>query len=100
MPEFKWKSHRSENFFRKRSEQNSINYGLVGPLGNRDNAANHYHKTELKWKGELKFIKNKNKMLFGMENESISRRNIKKIKNIKVKASKKCSYSSIVMSGS
>ena len=87
-------SHISENFFGKRSNQHSIKDGLGGALDNRAGAVNHYKNYKQKLKKELKAIKNKNKILYGIAKKSGSRRELNKIKNIKANASKKCSNSS------
>ena len=73
--------------------------GLEGALGNRDDGINRYQKTEKKWKWELKSLKKQYKMLFSMAQIYGSRREIKSIKNIKVKESKKSSYSGSNSSG-
>ena len=51
MPESKWKSHISENFFGKMSNQVSIKDGLEGTLGNRDTAAKKYQNMRINGKG-------------------------------------------------
>ena len=61
--------------------------------GNMDDAVNNDHKTEKKWKRDLKYLKKKNKMIFSMANKSVSCHEIKKIKKIKSKSSRKRSYS-------
>ena len=49
MPEYKWKSHISDNFFRERFDKKYFKDGLAGPLGNRYDSIKHYQKTENKW---------------------------------------------------
>ena len=60
----------------------------------RDEAVKQYKKSENKWKKELKYLKKQNKILYSIANNSVSRCEIKKIKKIKVKASKKRRYDS------
>ena len=93
MPEKKCILHSSENCFGKLSDQHSIKECLVGYLGNRADSVNNYKKSEHKWNKDLKVLKNQNKMLYRISKKSGSRRELKKIKNIKSKAYKKCSYS-------
>ena len=64
-----------------------------------------YHKSEKKWKKELKSIKKQNKMLFSTAKKSGSHREIKKIKKIREASHKRCdssrdSYSDDTDSGS
>ena len=92
MYELKWKYHRSENFFGDRSKQTSVKEELGGPIGNRTDAVSHYHKTEKKWKRNVKSLRKINRMLFSMANKSGSRHYIK---NIKAKSSNEHSYSII-----
>ena len=87
-------AHISENCYGNRSDQHSIKEGLVGDLDNRYDVVNKYKKSEHKWKKYLKSLKKQNKMLYIIANNSISLRELKKIKNIQAKASKKCSYPS------
>lgn len=86
-------SHSSENCFGKRFNQNSIKETLGQALGNRDDSVKNYKKSEHKWKRELKSLNNQNKMLYSIAKKSGSSRELKNIKKIKAKASKKCSYS-------
>ena len=86
-------SHSSENCFGKRSNQNSINKGLGGYIGNRADAINHYKKSEKKRNKELIALKKQNKSIFIIANNSVSYRELKNTKNIKSKASKnRCYY--------
>ena len=88
-------SHISDNSFVKCSGQRSIKEVLGGALGNRDDVVKHDKKSEHKWKKELKYLKKQNKILYSIAKKSGSRHELKKIKNIKANASKKCSnYSS------
>ena len=57
MSEQKYMSHITENFFGKRSNQQSIKEGLRGSLGNIADAVNRYKKSEHKQKKELKSLK-------------------------------------------
>ena len=63
-------------------------------LVDRADALNYYKKCEHKCKKELKALRKQKKMLFIISKKSISCRELKKIKKIRAKASKKCSYSS------
>ena len=63
-------------------------------MGNGSDAINNYQKNEKKWKRDLKALKNQRKIIFSMDKKSGLRREHKKIKKIKEKSSKKCSYSS------
>ena len=94
IPKKKYKSYSSKNCFGKISDQELVKDGLVGSLGNRADAVKYYHKTEKKWKQELKSLKNQKKIIFIMANKSVSRREIKKIKKIKTNSYRKRSYSS------
>ena len=82
MHERKYKSHTSENIFGHGSDQESIKEGLGGSLGNRNSAVKQFHKSEKKWKRELKSLKKQKKMLYIMENIYRTHREMKKIKNI------------------
>ena len=58
-------------------------------------AVKQYKNYESKWKKEFKALKKQDKMLFRIANKPGSRRELKKIKNIRAKYSKKCcDYSS------
>ena len=70
MPDQNYMSHRSENWFLKRSYQQSIREVLGVDLCNSNDAVKHYKKSELKWKKELKSLKNKNKILFSIAKNS------------------------------
>ena len=69
-----------------------MNWG--GSLVNRACAVKHYHKTEKNWKGGMKYFRKEKKMIYSMTKKSGSHHDIKNIKKIHKKASKKCSYSS------
>ena len=89
MPEQKYMSHSSENCFGKRPDQQSINDRLGGALDNRADAVNQFKNYEHKYKKELKALKKHIKNLYRISKKSGLRRELKKIKNIKNKASKK-----------
>ena len=89
MPDRKYKSHISRNWFGKISDQQYVKDGLGGALVNKADSIKHYKKSEQKWKMYLRSLKKQNKMIFSMAKKSGSRRYIKEIK---VKSSKKCSY--------
>ena len=82
-------SHRYEDCFVKRSDHNFIRDGLGGPMVSRAEAVNQYKKPGNKWKKYLKDLKKQNKMLYRIANNFGSRREIKKSKKIKAKASNK-----------
>ena len=63
-------------------------------MGSLTDAVKQYKKYENKWKKELKYLKNQNKMLYIIANKSGWRREIKKINKILSKASKNGSDSS------
>ena len=94
MPEIKYKSYSSEFVFGKRSDQESVKEGLGRSLGNRASDVKKYQKSENKWKRGLKVLKKKKNMFFTMANSPGSRRELKKMNNIRAKASKKYNYSS------
>ena len=93
MPDQNYMSHRSENCFVKRSYQQSIREVLGVDLCNSNDAVKHYKKSEHKWNKELKYLKNKNKILFSIGMNSGLWCKLKKINSIKAKYSKKRSYS-------
>ena len=93
IPEIKYMSHSSKNFFGKRSDQQYIKEGLGGGIGNRADSVEHYNKSGHKWKKYIKSLKNKNKMIFSIDMNSISRRKLNNIKNTKAKVSKNHRYS-------
>ena len=66
---------------------------MGGTLGNRASAVNQYHKSEKKNKRGIKALKKHNNMIFCMSKCSGSRHELKNIKNIRAKASKKHDYS-------
>ena len=72
----------------------SIKDRLGGPMGSRTDAVKQYHKYEKKWKKDLKALKKQNKIIYSIAKKSGSRHDIKKIKNIRAKYSKKTSDSS------
>ena len=93
MPERKYTSHSAEDCTGVRTSR-SIKCGMGGPMGSRNDAVKQYKKSENKWKKELKYLKNQNKMIYSIANKSGSRREIKNINNIRAKYSKKTSKSS------
>ena len=93
IPERKFASHSSDDCTGVRTKR-SIKDGMVGPIGGRTHAVQYHNKSENKWKKELKALKNQNNMLYIIAEKSSSRRDIKKIKNIKSEASKKTRVSS------
>ena len=58
-------------------------------MGSRDESIKQYKKFEIKWKKELKDLKKQNNMIFRISKKSGLCRKLKKINNIREKASKK-----------
>ena len=56
---------------------------------NRAESVKQYKNSKGKWKKDIKSLKNQNKLLYIISKKSGSRREIKKINNIRSKASKK-----------
>ena len=71
----------------------TIKDGVGISLVSRADTLKQYKKSENKWKKELKYLKNKNKMLYIISKKSGSHREIKKIKKIRAKDSKKGCHS-------
>ena len=90
MPDRKYIHHSAEDCFIKRTNQNTINYGLVVHMGSKSEALKQYNNYESKWNKHLKALKKQNKMLSRIVKKSSLRYKLKKIKNIRTKASKKC----------
>ena len=88
-PERKYKLHSSENFFRHRSNHESIKEGLGGSLGDRDAAVKQSQKSKKKWKRELKSLRKQNKIIYSTEKHSTSHHELKNINNIFAKVSEK-----------
>ena len=86
IPERKYKSHSSENYFGKGSKHKSNRNILGGSLGNRNEAVKKFQKYAKKWRRELKSLKKQNKIIFRMTKRSGSHHELKKIKNIRSKA--------------
>ena len=63
-------------------------------MGSRADTVKQYKKSENKRKKEMKYIKKQNNMIYSIANTSGSRRETKKIKKIREKATKKGSNSS------
>ena len=75
--------------------QKTIKDGLGGPMVSRAEAVKQYKKSKIKLKKELKDIKKLKNVLFSIAKKSGSRRDIKKIKKIDAKSSRKrCNSSS------
>ena len=72
----------------------TIKDGMGGSVGSRTDTVKQYKKSENKWKKDLKYLNNQNKMLYSIAKKSGSHREIKNIKNIRAKASKEDSNSS------
>ena len=82
MPERKYMSHSAEDFTDVRTNQ-FIKYGMLGPVRIRYDAVKQHNKSEKKWKKEIKALKEQNKMIYSISKKSGSRREIKKIRNIR-----------------
>ena len=67
---------------------------MGGPIGGSNNSVQQHKKSEKKWEKDLKAIKKQNKILYIIAKKSGSRREIKKINNIRGGYSKKTSVSS------
>ena len=93
IPERKYASHSAKDFTGVRTKR-SIKDVMKGPIGSRTNYVQQYKKSEKKWKKDLKYLQKQNKMLYRISKKSGLRREIKKIKKIREKASKKTSISS------
>ena len=63
-------------------------------MGSISEAVKQYMRSEYKSKKELKALKNKNKILYRITKKSVSHREIKRIKNIRDKASKNLRHDS------
>ena len=87
--------HSSEILFGEFSNQQTIKEGLGGALDNRFDSVKHYKKSEHKYKKYLNALKKQNKILYSISKKSGSHRELRKIKKIKAKASKKRNYSSV-----
>ena len=88
-PEQTYMLHSVEDYFGKRTNQNNIKDGLGEPMVSRAEYVKQYKKFYSKWKKELKTLKKKKQMLFRISKNSGSCRELKKINNIRAKASKK-----------
>ena len=62
---------------------------MLGSVVIRYDPVKQYKNSENKWKKELKSFNKQNKMLYSIANKSGSRHEIKNIKNIRGKSSKK-----------
>ena len=91
MPEKNYMSHSAEECFGKRTNQQTIKDGLGVHIGGRYETVKQYTDPESKWNKGLKYLKKQNKMLYSITKKSVSRREIKKIKE---KSSNKGSDSS------
>ena len=86
---------RAKDCFGELSKHKPINGGLVGPLEGRSEAVKQYKKSKNKWKNDMKALNKQNKILYSIAKKSGSRRELKNIKNINAKYSKKrCDSSS------
>ena len=67
---------------------------MGGPIGSSNHVVKQHKKSENKWKKELKALKKQNKMIYSISKNSVSHREIQKIKNIRKEDSKEKYYSS------
>ena len=87
MPEHKYTLHNAKDFTGVRNKD-PIKDGMRGPMVSSNNAVQHYKKSEKKWKKDLKALKNQNNIIYSISKKSGLRREIKKTKKIREKASK------------
>ena len=66
----------------KRSYQKSLKKGLRGNLTNRGADAKKFNKDENNWKGELKYLKKKNNIVYRMAKRTGPHWDLKKTKKI------------------
>ena len=90
MPEHKYACHSSEDCTGVRTKC-TIKDKMGEPIVSRTRAVQHHSNSENKWNKELKYLNKQNKMLYSIPKKSGSRREIKNIKKIRAKASKKTS---------
>ena len=81
--------HSVEKCFGKRSDHKSVKRGLGVPLRIRAEAVKQFNKSKNKLKKDLKALKKQNKTIYSISKKSGSRCELKRIKKIKAKASKK-----------
>ena len=93
MPEKNYISHSDEDCTGVRTNR-KIKDGIGGSVGSMTDTVKQYKKSKNKCNKEVKAINKQNKMLYSSTKKYISRREIKKIKNIRAKYSKKGSNSS------
>ena len=91
--EYNYASHSTKDCTGVRTKR-SIKYVMGVSIGSRTHSVQQHKKSEKKCKKDLKSLKNQNKMLYSISKKSGLRREIKKIKKIREKASKKTSISS------
>ena len=89
MPEKNYMSHSAEECFGNRTNQQTIKDGLGVHIGGRYEAEKQYTDPESKWNKGLKYLKKQNKMLYSISNKFGSRCELKNIKNIRAKYTKK-----------
>ena len=63
-------------------DQESLNMGPGGNMGNRDAAVKQFNKSKNKWKRDMKSLKNQNKMLYIIAKHTVSCKELNKINNI------------------
>ena len=79
IPEWKWKSHSSNNWFFERSYHASVKNVLGGALGKKAEFVKQYQKSEKNRKKDSEGLNKQNKMLFSMTKRLGSPRELKKI---------------------
>ena len=67
----------------------TINNGMGGSVVSRADTMKHYKKSEKKWRKDLKALKNQSKIIYSISNKYGLRCEIKNIKKIWAKDSKK-----------
>ena len=93
MSERKFMTHSAKDCTGHRTNRN-IKDGMGGYVVIRADTVRQYKKSENKWEKDLKSLNKQNKILYSIAKNSGSRHDIKKIKKIHAKASKKsCDYS-------
>ena len=88
MPEQKYMLHISEDCMGQRTNQ-TIKDEMGILVGSRDDTLKQYHKSDNKWKKELKYHRKQNKILYSITKKSGSRCETSNIKKIRAKFSRK-----------
>ena len=91
--ENKYMSHSSGTWFFKRSYQEYLKKGLGGNLDKRKAAVKQFYNAKNERKRDLESLKKHSNMLYIMVKRTRSRKELKKIKNIRSKVDNKYDYS-------